>query len=85
MTFIVIKYAQNLKKKDFILKTENHSRNKKGKREYLNDFQTRELMKLYKFFDSRVDVPRMKVGKQQSTGTLISEEVLLFAKFLRNE
>ncbi len=32
-----------------------------------------------------VDVERIKVGKQQSIDTLISEEALLFAKFLRNE
>ena len=32
-----------------------------------------------------VEIPRTKVGKKQETETLISEEALLFAKYLRNE
>jgi len=32
-----------------------------------------------------VDVERIKVGKRQAIDTPISEEVLVFAKFLRNE
>ena len=32
-----------------------------------------------------VDVERIKVGKRQTIDTLISEEALLFAKYLRNE
>jgi len=40
------------------------ARNKKGKRVYLNDAQTRDLMKqLNTFFESYVEVPRMRVGK----------------------
>jgi hypothetical protein len=37
------------------------------------------------FFDCIVDVERIKVGKRQTIDTLISEEALLFAKYLRNE
>jgi hypothetical protein len=37
------------------------------------------------FFDRKVDVERIKIGKRQTIGTLISEEALLFAKYLRNE
>jgi CRISPR/Cas system-associated endonuclease Cas1 len=33
----VIQYCQKVAHKDFITKTETQSRNKKGKREYLND------------------------------------------------
>jgi len=36
----LIQYCQNLRRKDFIVKTEKLSRSKKGKREYLNDVQT---------------------------------------------
>jgi hypothetical protein len=36
-------------------------------------------------FDSMVEVPRIKVGKRQTIDTLISEEALLFAKYLRRE
>jgi len=31
------------------------------------------------------EIPRMKVGKKQTFETLISEEALLFAKYLRSE
>jgi hypothetical protein len=31
-----------------------------------------------------VDVERIKVGKRQTSDTLISEEALLFAKYLRH-
>jgi hypothetical protein len=32
-----------------------------------------------------VEIPRMKVGKRQEFETLINEEALLLAKYLRNE
>jgi hypothetical protein len=32
-----------------------------------------------------VDIERIKVGKKQTIDTLISEEALLFAKYLRQE
>lgn len=62
------------------------TRKKKGKREYLNDVQTRDLIdKLDEFFESTVEIPRIKVGKQQTIETLISEEALLPAKHIRRE
>ncbi len=68
------------------MKTEDLSRNKKGKRVYLNDVQTRDLMKqLDKFFESKVEVSRIKVGNKQTVETLINQEALLLAKFLRRE
>ena len=68
------------------MKTEVMTRNKKGKRVYLNDAQTRDLMKqLDRFFESFIDVPRIRVGKRQTIDTLINEEALIFAKFLRSE
>ncbi len=33
----------------------------------------------------QVAIPRMKVGKKQTIETLINEDALLLAKFLRNE
>ena len=75
-----------LHSKDFIVKTENIGRKKKGKREYLNNRLTRDLIKkLELLFESTVEVPRIKVGKKHSFETLINEEALLLAKFLRNE
>ncbi len=82
----LIQYCQNLNKKDFVLKTEKLSRGKRGKREYLNDAQTGDLTrKLNSYFESMVEIPRIKVGNKQTIETLINEEVLLFASFLRNE
>jgi hypothetical protein len=82
----VIGYCQELHIKDFITKTENLSRKKKGKREYLNDKETKLMMKeLNNYFESMVEVPRMKVGRKQSIETLINEESLLLAKYLRDE
>ena len=58
----------------------------RAKHVYLNDTKTRQLMKeLSKFFESKVEVPRIQVGKKQTVETLINEEALLFSKFLRDE
>ena len=43
------------------------------------------MKQLDKFFESFVEVPRMRVGKKQTIETLINEEALVLAKFLRNE
>jgi len=84
MDDFLIHYCQQLKMKDFIVKVEDMSRNKKGKRVYLNDTQTRDLMKqLDKFFESFIEVPRIRVGKKQTIETFINEEAFLFANFLR--
>ena len=42
-------------------------------------------MKLDNLFESRIEIPRIKIGKRQTLETLINEEVLLLAKYLRNE
>jgi hypothetical protein len=62
------------------------SKKRKGKREYLNGGQTRQLMKqLNAFFERIVEVPRIRIGKRQTIDTLINEEALLLAKYLRDE
>jgi len=82
----LIQYCQSLRSKDFIAKTEDSTRNKKGKRIYLNDLQTTDLTrKLNEFFENKVKAQRIRVGDRQTAETLINEEALLFAKFLRNE
>jgi len=56
------------------------------KRRYLNDVRTKDMMnQLSHYFESMVEMPRMKVGERQTIETLINEEALLFAKFLRSE
>jgi CRISPR-associated protein Cas1 len=86
MDDFVLTYARNLKPRDFKLKDEDFSSNRKGKRQYLNDRMQREyLKKLNAYFMSKVEVPRIRKGEHQEIETLISEEALLFAKYLRNE
>jgi hypothetical protein len=40
---------------------------------------------LNQYFEMMVEIPRIRVGKRQTVETLINEEALSFAKFLRNE
>jgi hypothetical protein len=67
-------------------KDENIVKKKKGKREYLDNQQTRDLLtKLNYLFQSKVEIPRIKIGQRQTMETLINEEAMLFGKYLRNE
>ena len=43
------------------------------------------MKKTNEFFESYLEIPRIRVGKKQTVETLINEEALLLAKFLRNE
>jgi len=62
------------------------ARKRKGIREYLNDAETRSMMKeLNGYFESKVDIPLIRHGNRQKIETLINEEVLLLAKYLRDE
>ena len=82
----VVLYCQNLKPKDFKFKTEVLSRGKQAKREYLDASKTTELLKqLNDHFESMIEIPRIRVGKKQTMETLINEEALLLAGFLRGE
>lgn len=82
----LIGYSESIKKKDIIVKTEKYVRHKACKREYLSDAKTRDMRNaFYAYLEQKVDIPRIKHGKQQSIETLIAEECLLLAKFLRNE
>lgn len=82
----VIRYCKDLVKRDFTFKNEKITRQKKGKREYLKDAETKEFTsKLNAYFEIMVEIPRIKVGKRQTIETLIGEEAFLFAKYLRGE
>jgi hypothetical protein len=68
------------------MKTEDFSTNRKGKREYLDDSQTRGLINgLNQHFQTKGHIPRIRMGNTQEIETLINEEALLLAQFLRNE
>jgi CRISPR-associated protein Cas1 len=82
----LIQYCRSLRKKDFAMKHEYYSSNRQGQREYLNKDSTKDFMnKLNSFFEAIVEIPRIKHGNRQSLETLINEETLLLAKYLRNE
>ena len=55
----------------------------------MDDFQIRENVKAMKrlnfFFESIGDIPRVKHGNKQTLETLVNEEALLLANYLRSE
>jgi CRISPR-associated protein Cas1 len=82
----IIQYCKAIKKKDFFMQNEDYSNNRKGQRQYLKKDLTKDMMrKLNLYFESTVEVPRIKHGNRQTIETLINEEALLLAKYLRNE
>jgi CRISPR-associated protein Cas1 len=82
----VIENCRQLGKDDFIMKSEDFSNGRKGKREYLGDVQTRGLIRgLNQYFQCKVKIPRIRMGNRQEIETLINEEASLFAMFLRDE
>ena len=82
----MFEYVQGLKPGDFMTKEDQASKNRKGKREYLNDTKTKEMMReLNDYFDTKIEVPLIRHGKRQRIETLINEEALLLAKYIRKE
>ena len=71
---------------DFILKDENFSNTRKGKRQYLNERTQREFFRdVNSYFRAEVEVPRVRVGKRQEIESLIGEEAFQLARYLRGE
>jgi CRISPR-associated protein Cas1 len=82
----VIQYCRGLKKGAFLTKSEDFSTTRKGKREFLKDSQSHTLLKnLNQYFQSKVNIPRIRMGNQQEIETMINEEALLFAQYIRKE
>lgn len=82
----LIERCQKLHKNDFVFVTDFMMRLRMGKRIHLCEFETNELAEdLNLLFNRTVNVPRIRVGKRQTIETLISEEALLLAQFLRGE
>jgi len=68
------------------LKREDYSSNRKGERQYLSKPLAKDMMnRLNSFFETTVEVPRVRHGNEQTLETLINEETMLFAKYLRDE
>jgi CRISPR/Cas system-associated endonuclease Cas1 len=84
--YFIIQYCRKLSRKNFTVKSESFSTKRKGKREYLNDSQTQDFVEaLNQYFQSKIDIPRVRMGKTQEIETLVNEEAWLFASYLRNE
>jgi hypothetical protein len=82
----LIERCRKLRKKDFVVVTDFMMRLKMGKRIHLCEYETDSLADgLNCLFNRYVEIHRIKHGKRQTFDTLISEEALLLAKFLRNE
>jgi CRISPR-associated protein Cas1 len=82
----IIQFCLKLKKQDFTIESAEFSNKRRSKREYLNSVLTSVFMRdLNHYFQTKVDIPRMRRGSMQEIETLISEEALLFAKHLRRE
>jgi CRISPR/Cas system-associated endonuclease Cas1 len=82
----LIERCKKYHKNDFVVVTDFMMRLRIGKRIHLCEYETNELADgLNALFESEVEIPRIKHGNKQTLDTLISEEALLLAKFLRNE
>jgi len=82
----LIERRTKLHKKDFVAVTDFVLHLRMGKRIHLCEFEAGKLAEdLNGLFERKVQIPRMKHGKRQSLDTLICEEALLLAKFLRGE
>ena len=82
----IVDYVQILKSSDFTTKTVEASKSRKGKREYLNDSKASEMMReLNDYFNTKIEIPLIRYAKRQRIETLINEEALLLAKYIRSE
>jgi len=81
----LIARCRKLRKKDVVV-TDFMMRLKIGKRIHLCEFEADSLADgLNGLFNCEVEIPRIRYGNKQTLDTLINEEALLLAKFLRNE
>jgi CRISPR-associated protein Cas1 len=82
----VIDFCRTVDSKDSVLKEEDYSPTRKGKRQHLNEPKNRELLsRLNNYLEKKVAIPRIRRGEHQEIETLINEEALLLAKYLRGE
>ena len=79
----LLKYAKSYAR-DFVFVTDFMMHMKMRKKNHLKEYEVDSLTEdLNTFFDRMVDIERIKIGKRQTIDTLISEEALLFAKYLK--
>jgi CRISPR-associated protein Cas1 len=79
----IIGFAETLRKNSF---RRVYFGKPKYPRLFLKSEKHREFEKrLHECFDVKVEIPRIRHGKRQTVETLINEEALLLARFLRGE
>jgi CRISPR/Cas system-associated endonuclease Cas1 len=84
--YYLIERCHTLRKKGFVLVTDFMMHLKMGKKIHLCEFEADSLAEgLNSLFDRMVDLARIKHGNRQTIDTLISDEALLLAKYLRKE
>jgi len=82
----LIERRKKFQKKDFVVVTDFMMRLKMGKKIHICEYEADSLAEgLNSLFESEVAIARIRYGKKQTLDTLISEEALLLAKYLRNE
>jgi len=82
----LIERCQKLHKNDFVKITDFIMHLRMGKRIHLCEYEASELAEdLNDFFRRTVEIPRIRIGQRQTIETLITEESLLLAKYLRGE
>ena len=82
----LLERCQKMHKSDFVVVTDFMMHLKMGKKIHLCEYKTDDLANgLNDLFNKMVEIPRIKHGNKQTVDTLINEEALLFAKYLRNE
>lgn len=81
----LIEYCRRLDVSDFVWKDDIHA-GRKGKRAFLNKARNKEFLdRLEDYFQTRVNVPRVRMGKKQELETVINEEAMLLASFIRGK
>jgi CRISP-associated protein Cas1 len=83
---LLIERCQKYKKKDFVAVTDFMMNIRMGKKIHLCEYETDELADaLNDLFNRVVAIPRVRHGFKQTLDTLICEEAMLLAKYLRGE
>ena len=81
----LITYCRKLEVNDFVWKDDIHA-GRKGKRAFLGKERNKEFLdRLEDYFQTRVNVPRVKIGNKQEFETVINEEAMLLASFIRGK
>ena len=72
VSYFVILFCQGFRERDFTVNGESVSKKRRGKREYLNNAESKHMVsELEKIFGSKVEIPLIGHCKKQRIETLI--------------